>query len=124
MDAIETRKIMIQPKTSDHDKLFIQEVSLLDGEGENIISKASAKAYVAGPSISQRPVIPAQQTYVMELQTPAGPRFTWMGDLWGSASDNIKGHDYQYWSAPLHFDENDHIEPLQWTDSWQLTLKK
>ena len=124
MDAAKTRKIMIQPKTPAHDKLFVHEVSLLNGKGENIISTGGAKAYVTGPSVPQKPVIPAQQTYVMELQTPNGPRFTWMGDLWGSASDNIKGHDYQYWSAPLRFDENDHIEPLQWTGSWQLTLKK
>ena len=52
------------------------------------------------------PVIPAQQTFVMPLKTIHGIQYIWMGDLWGSASDNIKGHDYQYWGAPLIFDIN------------------
>ena len=58
-------------------------------------------------------IIPAQQTFVMELPTPAGPEFIWMGDLWGSASDNVKGHDYQYWSSPLRFDEQGWIGELE-----------
>lgn len=65
-------------------------------------------------------IIPAQQTYVMELPTPTGTDFIWMGDLWGSASDNIKGHDFQYWSSPLQFDEQGWIKPLELEAEWEL----
>jgi Glycosyl hydrolases family 43 len=70
-----------------------------------------------------KPVIPAQQTYVMELQTKKGKQWIWMGDLWGSASDGVKGHDYQFWSAPLQFFSNGLMQPISWTDKWQLTIK-
>jgi hypothetical protein len=69
------------------------------------------------------PVIPAQQTYVMPLHTGDGIQYIWMGDLWGSASDNIKGHDYQYWSSPLIFKTNGDIEPMKWTDEWKAVIK-
>lgn len=70
-----------------------------------------------------KPIIPSQQTYVMELQTPKGKQWVWMGDLWGSASDGIKGHDYQFWSAPLRFFSNGLMHPISWSDQWQLTVK-
>lgn len=70
-----------------------------------------------------KPIIPAQQAYVMPLQTAKGTEYIWMGDLWGSASDNIKGHDYQYWSAPLRFYESGLMQPLHWTDEWKLKIK-
>lgn len=68
-------------------------------------------------------IIPAQQTYVMDLATPTGTAFIWMGDLWGSASDNIKGHDFQYWSSPLKFDEQGWIAPLELEESFTVALK-
>ncbi|MEM9258064.1 MAG: hypothetical protein AAGA62_00375 [Bacteroidota bacterium] len=49
----------------------------------------------------------------MDIQTINGTEFLWMGDMWGSASDNVKGHDYQYWSSPLRFDSLGWIEPLE-----------
>jgi Glycosyl hydrolases family 43 len=61
-----------------------------------------------------KPVIPAQQTFVMPMKTARGVQYIWMGDLWGSASDNIKGHDYQYWSKPLKFYKNGLIRQLEW----------
>jgi hypothetical protein len=64
-----------------------------------------------------RPIIPAQQTHVMPLETATGKQFIWMGDLWGSAPDNIKGHDIQYW-APMKFDQDGKILPMKWVDSW------
>lgn len=69
-----------------------------------------------------RPLIPAQQTYLMELNTTEGRKFIWMGDLWGSASDNVKGHDYQYWSPPLEFDQEGMIKPMEWTNEWRVNL--
>ncbi len=70
-----------------------------------------------------RPIIPAQQTYVMELNTDSGKEYIWMGDFWGSATSGIKGNDFQYWSAPLQFYKNGVIKQLQWADSWKVTLK-
>ena len=67
-------------------------------------------------------IIPAQQTYVMELKTATGTEFIWMGDIWGSASDNVKGHDFQYWSSPLRFDEQGWIERLAYEEEWEVTL--
>ncbi|MTB50363.1 family 43 glycosylhydrolase [Lewinella sp. W8] len=67
-------------------------------------------------------IIPAQQTYVMSLQTEGKTEFIWMGDLWGSASDNVKGHDFQYWSSPLQFDSLGWIAPLSLEEEWRTTL--
>ena len=49
------------------------------------------RAYIAGDNIPRSPIIPAQQTYVMALPTADSTAYLWMGDLWGSASDNVKG---------------------------------
>ncbi|MEL7159607.1 MAG: family 43 glycosylhydrolase [Bacteroidota bacterium] len=86
------------------------------------VSNNVAAAYVSnrqpGPII-----IPAQQTYVMDIETVNGTEYLWMGDMWGSASDNVKGHDYQYWSNPLQFDSLGWIEPLELEEEWTLTLR-
>ena len=58
----------------------------------------------------------------MELPTATGPEFIWMGDMWGSASDNVKGHDFQYWSSPLRFDSLGWIAPLGLEGEWTVTL--
>ena len=72
----------------------------------------------------QPPIIPAQQTHIMELETTHGTQYIWMGDLWGSRPDNIKGHDQQYWSAPLQFKPDGSIERLAWTGQWSVKLAK
>ena len=115
-----TDKIVLLPRIPDHDNLYVYEVGL---KKRNKSVSGTAKAYLIGQSIPQRPIIPAQQTYVLELPSSHGPEFIWMGDLWGSASDNVKGHDYQYWSAPLEFDENGHIRTMEWKSTWTLEIK-
>ncbi len=70
-----------------------------------------------------KPIIPAQQTHIMELNTNKGKQYVWMGDLWGSASNNVKGEDYQYWSAPLQFYNNGKIKQLHWDDKWSVIVK-
>ncbi|WGK65235.1 family 43 glycosylhydrolase [Croceiramulus getboli] len=99
-------------KTMDNSAVYINEISLGDTN--------KFEVYITGNDIPQRPIIPAQQTYVMTLETAEGPNYIWMGDLWGSASDNQKGHDYQYWSAPLEFREDGSIKPMEWTASWDV----
>jgi len=62
------------------------------------------------------PIIAAQQTYVAQLPTSRGPVWIWMGDRWGSRPDGVKGHDFQYWSRPLVFNEDGTIQKLKWAD--------
>lgn len=113
-------RLKIQPENNfRYDEIYINEISVSSSEK----AIQDIKFFITGSDIPQKPIIPAQQTYVMELETPEGKEFIWMGDLWGSASDNIKGHDYQYWSKPLEFNEDGTIQALQWTDSWEVKLK-
>jgi hypothetical protein len=80
------------------------------------------KGFVSNPSFYGKPIIPAQQTFVMPLQTKKGITYIWMGDLWGSASNGIKGEDYQYWSKPLEFYSNGLIKQLTFEEKF--TIKK
>ena len=82
----------------------------------NGVPLAQTAVYELGKG--QPPIIPSQQTHIMELKTAHGTAYLWMGDLWGSRPDNIKGHDQQYWSAPLRFRDDGSIERLEWTGQW------
>ena len=114
---INTHQIKLTPRPGSGVKyLYINEIDT--GEGER------AQAYVTGQGIRQAPVVPAQQAYVMALETTEGTKYIWIGDLWGSASDNVKGHDYPYWSAPLEFTEAGEILPMRWTDQWSVELQR
>ena len=84
--------------------------------------ESTVEVFLQGQGIQRPPIIPAQQSYVMELSTEEGTKYIWMGDLWGSASDNIKGHDYQYWSAPLEFNKDGSIRRMRWSDGWEVEL--
>ena len=70
----------------------------------------------------QPPIIPSQQTHIMELQTAHGTEYLWMGDLWGSRPDNVKGHDQQYWSPPLRFRADGTIERMKWVGEWKFEV--
>ncbi len=113
-------KLIPIAKNYPFDEIYINDINLL--QLDEIVSHASS-FYITGDNIPQRPIIPAQQTYVMNLNTPEGEKFIWMGDMWGSASDNIKGHDYQYWSKPLEFNADGTILPTSWVDNWELYKK-
>jgi hypothetical protein len=67
-------------------------------------------------------IIKAQQTHVAVLPSRVGLVYLWMGDRWGSRPDGIKGHDFQYWSSPLRFDNDGMIKQLQWEDHWTMQL--
>jgi hypothetical protein len=68
------------------------------------------------------PIVAAQQTWVAKLPTPEGPAFIWMGDRWGSRPDGIKGHDFQFWSAPLKFSSDGNILPIENLPRWQTSV--
>ena len=54
--------------------------------------------YTHQGSINPSLEIPAQQTYVLPLNTTTGWQYVWIGDRWGSAPDHLKSHDFTYWS--------------------------
>jgi hypothetical protein len=116
-DSFAASHIRLTPDSSYRfDQVYINEIVLGHG-GTN------TSFYISGPGIAQQPIVPAQQTFVMPLQTPTGTEYIWMGDLWGSASDNIKGHDYQYWSPPLRFRPDGTIMPMEFVDKWTLEVQ-
>jgi hypothetical protein len=102
--------------------MMVTEVQFSDPRDPGSTALSADAVFVAGPGIPTPPIIPAQQTYVMELETVEGPLLVWMGDLWGSASDDVKGHDYQFWSEPLSFRRDGSIRPLRWADGWTARL--
>ena len=68
------------------------------------------------------PIVAAQQTWVARIPTSEGAAFLWMGDRWGSRTDGIKGHDFQYWSAPLKFDPDGGILPIDNLPQWSANV--
>jgi hypothetical protein len=70
-----------------------------------------------------KPLVAAQQTFVAEVLTPTGTAFLWMGDRWGSRPDGVKGHDFQFWSAPLHFTSDGMIEPIEAGPAWSAVIQ-
>lgn len=117
-------KILPKLKNADLKEIYFNEVQFWGEDGNVNMNNMAASLYITGSDIPQKPIIPAQQSYVATLETEQGRQFIWIGDLWGSASDNVKGHDYQYWSEPLRFNADGTLRPLEWTDSWSIDFKK
>ena len=67
------------------------------------------------------PAISAQQTWVAKIPMSGGPAFIWMGDRWESRPDGVKGHDSQFWSAPLKFSPDGDILPIENIGRWDIT---
>ncbi len=67
------------------------------------------------------PIVPAQQTWVAKIPMAGEPLFIWVGDRWASCPDGIKGHDFQFWSAPLKFSPDGDILPIQNIGRWDIT---
>ena len=106
-----------------YNSVYLNEIEIYHDERRLETARDGSLAFVINMDPAQTPpIIPAQQTFVMPLKTSEGNQFIWMGDLWGSASDNNKGHDYQYWGAPLIFDEEGDIEPMEWVDEWKTVI--
>jgi len=68
------------------------------------------------------PIINAQQAHVARFPSTQGPLYIWTGDRWGSRPDGIKGHDFQFWSAPLQFGDDGSIQTLAWINEWEFSL--
>ncbi len=121
LDGVKARRLRVKPsKDNSFDRIDVSEIKVANSSGQLQVDEMDI--FLAGRSIAQRPIIPAQQTYVLQLGQGDEVAYIWMGDLWGSASDNIKGHDYQYWSAPLKFLEDGTILPMRWVDEWSYSF--
>ena len=69
------------------------------------------------------PIINAQQAHIARFPSKGGDIYVWTGDRWGSRHDGIKGHDFQFWSEPLHFREDGSIDSLRWINDWSYDLQ-
>ena len=119
-DPIKTKRLRILTNKNFPYNLMLNEIEV--SENTQMLSGGAQAFLIDQDPEMCMPQSPGQQTCVMPLQTADGIRFIWMADLWGSASDNIKGHDYQYWGAPLEFDPKGDIEPMKWVDTWHVKL--
>jgi hypothetical protein len=81
------------------------------------------RTLVKGDGNAGQPIVNAQQTWVAQIPTETGTAFVWMGDLWGSRPDGIKGHDFQFWSTPLKFESDGGIQPLKFNSQWQARVE-
>jgi len=82
--------------------------------------------YTPRSNINRRPengalIIPAQETWVARIPMSGEPLFIWMGDRWESCPDGVKGHDFQFWSAPLKFSPDGDILPIENIGRWDIT---
>jgi hypothetical protein len=115
-DTIVCPKIRIMVKNSLAGYSRIIEMQAFE-KGVNVAAANSGGTAKASSELGAPIIIPAQQTHVAEIITASGTAFIWMGDLWGSRPDGIKGHDLQFWSAPLVFDSKGIISPMQYVNS-------
>ena len=88
-----------------------------DGSGARVYEAASPLGpYKEMENINrdaqQKPIVAAQQASVAHIPTPDGEDLIWIGDRWGTRPDGVKGHDFQFWSAPLQFDAQGKIAPI------------
>lgn len=63
----------------------------------------------------------AQQSFIVQVDTPSGPAWIWTGDRWQQSWDGTKGHDPQTW-VPLEFDAAGNVLPLRWLDSFSTDI--
>ena len=102
-----------------YEAVQLVELRLTDAAGALLGAREGAHAYVLDVDPQHTPpIVPAQQTYMMPLEVDGRTEYLWMGDLWGSAPDDVKGHDQQYWSSPLEFYPNGLIRPLRYEAVW------
>jgi len=75
------------------------------------------------PSTNEPPTVAGQETWVAQLPGEHGLVYIWMADRWNSAEDEVKGHDRQFWSAPLQFREDGTIQPIENRTTLGATLR-
>jgi beta-xylosidase len=71
----------------------------------------------------QTPIVAGQQASIARIPTAEGTALIWIADRWGSRPDGVKGHDFQFWSAPLRFDHEGNILPIEDVPNWSLSVR-
>jgi hypothetical protein len=98
-----------------------------EGSLVQVLASASPLGpYNARSNINRRPendapIMPAQQTWVARIPMSGGTAYIWMGDRWESCPDGVKGHDFQFWSAPLKFSPDGDILAIENIGRWNIT---
>lgn len=96
------------------------------GSGARVFTSTSPLGpYTERVNINRKdgmPIVAAQQTWIAQIPGSEGPAFIWMGDRWGSRPDGVKGHDFQFWSAPLKFSADGSIQPIENVPSWEAKI--
>jgi hypothetical protein len=98
-----------------------------NGSGVQVLTATSPVGpYTPRSNINRRPesdtpIVPAQQTWVAKIPMSGEPSYIWMGDRWESTPDGIKGHDFQFWSAPLQFGPDGDILSMKNVRRWDIT---
>lgn len=98
------------------------------GSGARVyVAAAPLGPYTEKPNINrmadQTPIVAGQQASVASIPTPDGDALIWIADRWGSRPDGVKGHDFQFWSAPLRFDNEGNILPIENVPQWSLSVR-
>jgi hypothetical protein len=99
----------------------------LEGSTEQVLTATSPLGpYTPRSNINRSPendapIIPAQEAWVARIPMSEEPLFIWMADRWGSRPDGSKGHDFQFWSAPLKFSPDGDILPIENIGRWDIT---
>lgn len=119
-NEIEATEFRLKVDSSIYSPVHISEIEFFRNNKK--ISTSMFKAYKTDQNSNGQIIIPAQQSFVMELPTIEGVKYIWMGDLWGSRTENVKGQDLQYWSKPMEFNSDGTIKQLEWVDQWSTIL--
>ena len=122
--AVSTNKIrMIIRGSQSGDFSRVIELEAFDN-GVNVAAKANGGSVRASSEYldASDNIVHAQQTHIAEIPTLTGTAYIWMADRWGSRPDGIKGHDFQYWSSPLVFNNDGSIQKLSFVNSFTLDL--
>lgn len=122
--AVSTPKIrLIVRGSKSNDFSRIIELEALEN-GVNVAAKANGGSVRASSEYldASDNIIHAQQTHIAEIPTTTGTAYIWMADRWGSRPDGIKGHDFQYWSSPLVFNNDGSIQKLSFVNAFTLDL--
>jgi hypothetical protein len=99
-----------------------------EGSGARVyVASNPLGPYTQRPNINRTPgrgpVVAGQQASIARIPTPDGEALIWIADRWGSRPDGVKGHDFQFWSAPLSFDNAGNIMPIANHSQWSLKVR-
>ncbi len=108
---------------SGHDTVQASNDQTYENGGERTNGADGLSNYVR--PTKKRPFIRGQQTWVAQIPMVNGNSlYIWMADGWFSARDGMRGHDSQYWGAPLQFDPDGTIQPLAVSPQWAIVRKR